>query len=92
VGPEEWFAAVAEQSARLTDALAEEGRESTAVRRSVQFGLETTWPFESADRYADTLGRLAEAGIDEVGVHWPRPDGRGVARAALPLLAEAHGG
>jgi alkanesulfonate monooxygenase SsuD/methylene tetrahydromethanopterin reductase-like flavin-dependent oxidoreductase (luciferase family) len=92
VGPEEWFAAVAEQSARLTDALAEEGREPATLRRSAQFGLETSWPFESADRYADALGRLAEAGIDEVGVHWPRPDGRGVPRAALPFLAQAHGG
>ena len=59
--------------ARLTDALAEEGREPASLRRSAQLGLETSWPFESADRYADTLGRLAEAGIDEVGVHWPRP-------------------
>jgi alkanesulfonate monooxygenase SsuD/methylene tetrahydromethanopterin reductase-like flavin-dependent oxidoreductase (luciferase family) len=92
VAPEEWLAAVAGQSARLTDALTEEGRPADAVGRSAQLGLGASWPFESAGRYADALGRLAEAGIDEVGVHWPRPDGRGVPRAALPLLAEAHGG
>jgi hypothetical protein len=57
----------------------------------VLVGLEVQWPFESAERYADTLGRLAEAGIAEVSVHWPRPDGRGVSRAALSLVAAAHG-
>jgi alkanesulfonate monooxygenase SsuD/methylene tetrahydromethanopterin reductase-like flavin-dependent oxidoreductase (luciferase family) len=91
VPPDEWATAVADQSRRLTDALAEAGRAPDDVRRSVQLGVETYWPFESRDRYADTLGRLAEAGIDEVCVHWPRPDGRGVPVAALELVAEAHG-
>jgi hypothetical protein len=49
------------------------------------------WPFQSRERYADTLGRLADAGIDEVSVHWPRPDGRGLPAPALALVAEAHG-
>jgi hypothetical protein len=49
------------------------------------------WPFGSRERYADTLGRLVEAGIDEVSVHWPRPDGRGLPPAALALVAGAHG-
>jgi alkanesulfonate monooxygenase SsuD/methylene tetrahydromethanopterin reductase-like flavin-dependent oxidoreductase (luciferase family) len=91
VGPEEWFPAVADQSRRLTDALAEAGREPGDIRRSVQFGLEVAWPFQSHERYTDTLARLTEAGIDEVGVHWPRPDGRGLSRAALTLVAEVHG-
>ena len=91
VEPEDWFTAVAEQSRRLTDALAEEGREPTAVRRTAQFGLEMYWPFSSRERYVDTLGRLAEAGVAEVSVHWPRPDGRGLPTAALPVVAEAHG-
>ncbi|MDQ1660113.1 MAG: hypothetical protein QOJ68_93 [Blastococcus sp.] len=91
VEPEDWFAAVAEQARRLTDALAAEGRAADDVRRSAQFGLEMYWPFESRERYADTLGRLGEAGIDEVSVHWPRPDGRGLSTAALALVAAAHG-
>jgi alkanesulfonate monooxygenase SsuD/methylene tetrahydromethanopterin reductase-like flavin-dependent oxidoreductase (luciferase family) len=91
VEPGEWFAAVAGQSRRLTEALAAEGREPDAVRRSVQFGLEMYWPFESRERYTDTLGRLAEAGVDEVSVHWPRPDGRGLPTTALSFLTEAHG-
>ncbi len=92
VPAEEWFASIAEQSRRLTDALAEEGREATALRRVVLVGLEVTWPFASAERYRETLGRLADAGIDEVALHWPRPDdGRGVPEAAMPLVLEAHG-
>jgi len=91
VAAEEWFAAVAEQSARLTEALAEEGRAPGDVRRTVLLGLEVQWPFESAARYADTLGRLAEVGVAEVSAHWPRPDGRGLPPAALPMVAAAHG-
>jgi alkanesulfonate monooxygenase SsuD/methylene tetrahydromethanopterin reductase-like flavin-dependent oxidoreductase (luciferase family) len=89
--PDAWLAAVAGQSGRLTAALAAAGREARDVRRIVLVGLETTWPFESPQRYADTVGRLAEAGIDEVAVHWPRPDGRGVPAAALPSVLAAHG-
>jgi alkanesulfonate monooxygenase SsuD/methylene tetrahydromethanopterin reductase-like flavin-dependent oxidoreductase (luciferase family) len=90
-GPDDWFAAVAEQSRRLTEALAEEGRGPVDVRRVVLFGLEVSWPFESGDRYADTLGRLRESGIDEVALHWPRPDGLGVPAPAMPFVAAAHG-
>jgi len=91
VEPAQWFAALAEQSQRLTDVLAEQGRAPGALRRIAQFALETSWPFESAERYADTLGRLAELGFDEVSVHWTGPDGRGVPAAALPVVTAAHG-
>ena len=90
VGEDEWLAAVGEQSVRLTDALEEQGREPGGLHRIAMFGLEVRWAFESADRYADVLGRLAGLGFDEVTVHWPRPDGRGVPASALPLLAGAH--
>jgi alkanesulfonate monooxygenase SsuD/methylene tetrahydromethanopterin reductase-like flavin-dependent oxidoreductase (luciferase family) len=91
VEPADWFAALREQSGRLSDALAEQDRPAADLRRIVQFGLEVQWPFESADRYADTLGRLAELGFDEVTVHWMRPDGRGLPGPALPVVAAAHG-
>jgi alkanesulfonate monooxygenase SsuD/methylene tetrahydromethanopterin reductase-like flavin-dependent oxidoreductase (luciferase family) len=91
VEPGEWFTAVAEQSQRLTDALAEEGRDAGEVRRIAQFALDVRWPFESAERYADTLGRLTALGFAEITVHWSRPDGRGLPTAALPILAAAHG-
>jgi alkanesulfonate monooxygenase SsuD/methylene tetrahydromethanopterin reductase-like flavin-dependent oxidoreductase (luciferase family) len=86
----EWFAALTDQSQRLSDALAAEGRDATDVRRIAQFALDVRWPFESAERYADTLGRLAELGFAEITVHWSRPDGRGLPRPALPILAAAH--
>jgi alkanesulfonate monooxygenase SsuD/methylene tetrahydromethanopterin reductase-like flavin-dependent oxidoreductase (luciferase family) len=90
VAPDEWLAAVAEQSSRLTDVLAQEGRNPAALRRMVLLGLEVTWPFESPERYVDTLGRLAEHGIAEVALHWPRPDGRGVPAAVLDAVLAAH--
>jgi len=91
VEPDAWLAAIAEQSRRLTEALAQEGREPTSLRRTVLVDLETYWPFESRERYLDTLGRLAEAGVDEVSLHWPRPDGRGVPASALAMVTAAHG-
>jgi hypothetical protein len=56
----------------------------------VLVGLEVRWPFASRERYLDTLGRLTELGVAEVGVHWPRPDGRGVEASALPFVLDAH--
>jgi hypothetical protein len=85
VGPDEWFAALEKQSKQLDAVLA--GRR---IRRIVNVGLESYWPFESRDRYADTVGRLAELGFDEVSVHWPRPDGRGVPAKALPGVLSVH--
>jgi alkanesulfonate monooxygenase SsuD/methylene tetrahydromethanopterin reductase-like flavin-dependent oxidoreductase (luciferase family) len=90
-GADAWLAAVSEQSARFTEALAEEGREPGDVRRIALVGVEAGWPFESREGYADLLGRLADAGVDELAVHWPRPDGRGVPGAALPWVLAAHG-
>jgi alkanesulfonate monooxygenase SsuD/methylene tetrahydromethanopterin reductase-like flavin-dependent oxidoreductase (luciferase family) len=86
VGPDEWFAALGRQSRQLDEVL--DGRR---IRRIVNVGLESQWPFESRERYADTVGRLAELGFDEVSVHWPRPDGRGVPAAALSEVLAVHG-
>ncbi|MCM4084611.1 LLM class flavin-dependent oxidoreductase [Paractinoplanes hotanensis] len=86
VGPDEWFAALEKQSGQLDAVL--EGRR---IRRIVNVGLESYWPFESRDRYADTVGRLAALGFDEVSVHWPRPDGRGVPARALSGVLSVHG-
>jgi alkanesulfonate monooxygenase SsuD/methylene tetrahydromethanopterin reductase-like flavin-dependent oxidoreductase (luciferase family) len=91
VEPTEWFAAIGTQARRLDDSLAAAGRAIADVRRIAQFSLDVRWPFESADRYSDTLGRLAELGFVEITVHWPRPDGRGLPTAALDLIAAAHG-
>ncbi|MBU2666173.1 LLM class flavin-dependent oxidoreductase [Actinoplanes bogorensis] len=86
VAADEWFAALEKQSAQLDKVL--DGRK---IRRVVNVALETYWPFESRDRYADTVGRLAALGFDEVSVHWPRPDGRGVPATALADVLAVHG-
>lgn len=86
VGADEWFAALSQQGRQLDDALGE----SRSVRRIAQFAVTVTWPFESAGRYQDTVGRLEELGFDEVSVHWPRPDGLGVPAEALDFVTEAH--
>ncbi|WP_432840195.1 LLM class flavin-dependent oxidoreductase [Dactylosporangium sp. CA-092794] len=91
VEPDDWFAALTEQSRRLDEALAEQGRDRGELRRIAQFALDVRWPFTDPRRYADTLGRLAGLGFAEVTVHWCRPDGRGLPAAALPWVAAAHG-
>jgi alkanesulfonate monooxygenase SsuD/methylene tetrahydromethanopterin reductase-like flavin-dependent oxidoreductase (luciferase family) len=88
VEPGEWFAALEKQSRQLDAAL---GDNRPGFRRAVQIGVEVGWPFESRDRYADTVGRLEELGFTEVSVHWPRPDGRGVPAAAMSFVTATHG-
>jgi len=87
----EWFTALTDQSARLSDALVAQGREPASIRRIAQLALDVRWPFTSAERYVDMLGQLTEVGFAEVTVHWCRPDGRGLSRGALDLVAAAHG-
>jgi alkanesulfonate monooxygenase SsuD/methylene tetrahydromethanopterin reductase-like flavin-dependent oxidoreductase (luciferase family) len=91
VGPQDWFAALQEQSNRLSDSLQRAGIRPESLRRIAQFGIEVQWPFVSAERYRDTIGRLADLGFTEVTIHWCRPDGRGVPASALPGVAAAHG-
>jgi alkanesulfonate monooxygenase SsuD/methylene tetrahydromethanopterin reductase-like flavin-dependent oxidoreductase (luciferase family) len=91
VGPEEWFRALAGQSRRLSQALDECGRDPRSVRRIAQLTLDVRWPFDSRERYTDTVGQLAGLGFGEVTVHWCRPDGRGLPAAALEFVAAAHG-
>jgi alkanesulfonate monooxygenase SsuD/methylene tetrahydromethanopterin reductase-like flavin-dependent oxidoreductase (luciferase family) len=87
VGPDEWFAALTKQARQLDGALGE----GDSIQRIAQFGLTVTWPYESRDRYDDTVGRLSELGFDEISIHWSRPDGLGVPAAALEFIGEAHG-
>ena len=70
---EEWYAAVAAQSAGLDAACAEVGRDPASVRRAALVGLTLTWPTASVDAFADFTGRLGEVGFTDVVLHWPRP-------------------
>ena len=91
IQPDEWFAQLGEQSHQLSQALEISGRSPGSLRRIAQLAVDARWPFETPDRYADTVGRLAELGIGEVSVHWPRPDGLGVPDDALAGVLAAHG-
>ena len=90
VPPQEWLAGVAEQSKRLDQQLDAAGRPRTDLRRIAQVALETVWPFASAERYADVLGHLTDAGFNEITVHWTRSDGLGLPAAALDTVLAAH--
>ncbi|WP_432488245.1 LLM class flavin-dependent oxidoreductase [Kineococcus sp. SYSU DK018] len=57
-------------------------------RRLALVGRDETAVF---DRYREFAERLAAAGFDEVVVHWPRPDGRGVPAGALADVLRTHG-
>jgi len=87
---EQWYETLARQSRNLDDALAAAGRKPGEVRRIVQLAFSVTWPFESAERYRDVLGRLDGLGFDEFSVHWPREDGRGMPATALDFVVDAH--
>ena len=58
------------------------------VRRAALVGLGEEAAFADYPRFA---AALEAAGFDEVCVHWPRPDGRGVPEAVLPAVLAAHG-
>ena len=91
VTPDEWFIELTEQGRRLSETLDRSDPAPSPLRRIVQVALDSRWQVEAPGRYADTLGRLAELGFDEVSVHWPRPDGLGVPADALNGVLAAHG-
>jgi alkanesulfonate monooxygenase SsuD/methylene tetrahydromethanopterin reductase-like flavin-dependent oxidoreductase (luciferase family) len=82
--PQEWYAAIARQSADLTTACESLGRDPANVRRTVLVSLEQSWAQSSVAAWEDFAGRIAEIGFDEVAVHWPRPGDD-----ALPGMAPA---
>lgn len=87
----QWFEAIAQQSQTLDGHLRGLGRDPASVRRIAQVPLDEAWPFASRDSYREMLGRLGELGVDELTVHWPRRDGRGMPRQALEFVLDAHG-
>jgi alkanesulfonate monooxygenase SsuD/methylene tetrahydromethanopterin reductase-like flavin-dependent oxidoreductase (luciferase family) len=74
--PEQSLAAIRGQVDRLAAALAEAGRDPADVPRILLTGFtpDNARPFTSVDAFTDFAGRHAEAGIDEIVVHWPIPD------------------
>ncbi|WP_432561409.1 LLM class flavin-dependent oxidoreductase [Kineococcus sp. SYSU DK003] len=87
--PLDWVSQVAAQTEAFGRVEAEV-RPRRRIRRIVQIGLDQREFFTDADTYAEVLAGLTAAGFDEVTVHWPRPDGRGVPRGALERVVELH--
>jgi alkanesulfonate monooxygenase SsuD/methylene tetrahydromethanopterin reductase-like flavin-dependent oxidoreductase (luciferase family) len=79
--PAAWLAGVAEQAAVIGDA---------PIRRLVSIGLDERWAVASGEAYDEVLGELTGLGFDEVVLHWPRADGRGVPAAALDEVLARH--
>jgi hypothetical protein len=86
-GGRSWLDAACRQSREL-DAILAEARPDGRLRRAVVIGMSNTAVFTSSDAYDETLGLLAEAGFDEICVHWPRGDGRGVPAGAINHVLE----
>ena len=78
------------EPARRFSQLLAEVAPGRAVRRLALVGLDEAAPF-APGAYAGFLARLEAAGFDEVCVHWPRPDGRGVPAAVFAEVLAAHG-
>ena len=68
------LAAVGDQVHRLADACRTAGRDPARLHRVLLTGFLPGEPYGSFDQAVDLAGRAAEAGIDELVVHWPVPD------------------
>ncbi|MFI1735571.1 LLM class flavin-dependent oxidoreductase [Streptomyces acidicola] len=89
LAPQEWLAAIAEQNKSLGKVIAEVAP-GKQIRRIAQVALDETRPFGDADTYRQFAEDVAAAGFDELTVHWPRPDGRGVPAAAIDMVVATH--
>lgn len=74
--PQQSLAAVRAQNERLDAAAVEAGRDPAELSRIFLTGFtpDRKAPFASVDAFVDFAGRHAEAGIDEIVIHWPIPD------------------
>lgn len=74
--PEQSLAAVRGQVERVSAALTAEDRDPADVPKVLLTGFtpDHAGPFASVDAFVDFAGRHAEAGIDEIVLHWPVPD------------------
>ncbi len=71
--PDESLAAVRGQIARLEAACAEAGRDAAELDKIMLTGFTPDRPLDSFEAFTDFAGRHAEAGIDELVLHWPIP-------------------
>jgi alkanesulfonate monooxygenase SsuD/methylene tetrahydromethanopterin reductase-like flavin-dependent oxidoreductase (luciferase family) len=69
--PEDFWAELARQAGRMTEACERVGRDPATLRRSVLLGYGTVRPADSANAYQDALARAETLGFTEVVVYAP---------------------
>jgi D-alanine-D-alanine ligase-like ATP-grasp enzyme len=72
--PEQSMEAIREQSTRLDDACAAEGRDPAGLERILLTGLTPDQPLASLDAFVDFAGKYEALGFTEIVVHAPVPD------------------
>ncbi|MEV1331762.1 LLM class flavin-dependent oxidoreductase [Micromonospora costi] len=94
---ESWWAGVAELTARLDRTLAETGRDPATLDRYLSLDAAPDFSLNSAQFFADQVGRAADLGFTDVVTHWPRAsswyagDEDVLADVATRLLPELRG-
>ncbi len=86
---EAWYGGLAHQSQVLTDACRAIGRDPATIRRVALVGL---LDVELASDLGAVVDRTEQLGFDELAIHWPRSDGRGVTEAQVRALLARAGG
>ena len=71
---DEWWAGIADLSARLDGTEADAGR-TTPLDRYLSLDGAPRFSLESAELFVELVGRAGELGFTDVVTHWPRPDG-----------------
>jgi alkanesulfonate monooxygenase SsuD/methylene tetrahydromethanopterin reductase-like flavin-dependent oxidoreductase (luciferase family) len=87
-GHDVWLRGLRRQSRTLDDVAAETG--CPRPRAAAVVRIDDTAPFESLQRFDDTLGRLADAGFDDLYALWPRPDGTGMPLHLVHHMLDRH--
>ncbi|MCP2262295.1 Luciferase-like monooxygenase [Streptoalloteichus tenebrarius] len=70
-----WWRGVAEMSAGMDKALADEGRDPVELDRLLSLDSAPVFSLSSVDTFVDAVGRAAELGFTDVVTHWPRSGG-----------------
>ncbi|MBP2475407.1 alkanesulfonate monooxygenase SsuD/methylene tetrahydromethanopterin reductase-like flavin-dependent oxidoreductase (luciferase family) [Crossiella equi] len=71
---DEWWRNLAELVNRFNDVLAASERDPATVDRYLQFDAGPRFSLESAEAFADGVGRATELGFTDLVTHWPRPE------------------
>jgi alkanesulfonate monooxygenase SsuD/methylene tetrahydromethanopterin reductase-like flavin-dependent oxidoreductase (luciferase family) len=87
---EDWWAGIGRLCATLTEVEQDSGR-TTPLARYLSLDGAPRFSLESADFFADQVGRAAELGFTDVVTHWPRADGVYAGReSVLEEVASRH--